>query len=165
MKNSPSIAISYEIKNIGKTPRCFSFWFHNWFDFGGDNRLLLAGCAGSIEEQISSFPSAENLVFPVKNAPFTNGNEAFEKKNRRKEIAGGPFIMYSNTAKRAFVIKVQNDKVLQEYTHTSVTPTLELMFKPQSLKGGEVWKTSIEFEFKNKIEKDEITTLLKKSNL
>jgi len=146
----PELTVIHTIVNQGRNSRYFSFWFHNWLETGSNYLLLLQGYDGTINyDPAVSEKKCENVVFPVKDAPFTRGNEKFEADYRLSEIMGGTFLLYSRERKIAFVVSTDCQKLLQEYSYVSsaVKPTVEFMTRPVTLKPDETWelKTVIKF--------------------
>ena len=156
-KDTPEIAINYTIKNSGKKPRYFSFWLHNWLDFGSEYTLMLPGTKETIIRHLTLPPEKENLIFPVENAPYTHGNEGFEKEYRLAEtVKEGNFILYSKKTKTAFFVKPAYEKLLQEYTNISEVPTLEFMWQPYVLNPGETWQTKVVISFEENIREEDL---------
>ncbi|MFH0796220.1 MAG: hypothetical protein V2A65_04090 [Candidatus Omnitrophota bacterium] len=157
--SKPEITINYTIKNSGKKPRYFSFWFHNWLDFGSEYALILPGTKEIIIQLLTLPPEKENLVFPVENAPYTHGNEKFEKEYRLAEtIKEGNFILYSKKTKTAFFVKPTYEKLLQEYTNISVNeiPTLEFMCQPYVLNPGKTWQMKAVVSFEENVSEEDL---------
>jgi hypothetical protein len=162
-EGAPEIVVDYTITNSGKKPRYFSFWFHSWLDFGSEYTLILPGTKGVIIRHLSMPPEKENLVFPVENAPYTHGNETFEKENRLAETIGaGDFVLYSKKTKTAFRIKPVYEKLLQQYVYVSGVPTLEFMCQPYVLNPGTTWQMKVVVSFEENINEADLTGMAAK---
>lgn len=158
---SPEITVDFEIKNTGnKESRYFSFWFHNWLNFGVDYILFLSGHSGIISYPLPPMTKPDEIVFPVENAPYTAGNEKFEKELRLETIKKGIFIVYSQATKDAFIVTTDYRKLLQEYTNFGGNPTLEFMTQPYTLKPGDVWRLKTIISFRGNMEREGIEKLI-----
>lgn len=157
---SPEITVNLEVKNAGKESRYFSFWFHNWLNFGADYILFLSGRNGIISYPLPPMTKPDEIVFPVENAPYTAGNEKFEKELRLETIKKGIFIVYSQATKDAFTVATDYKKLLQEYTNFGGNPTLEFMTQPCTLKPGDVWRLKTTISFRGNMERGEVEKLI-----
>lgn len=102
------------------------------------------------------------IVFPVKDAPYTRGNESFEKKLRLEPVKEGKFIIYSKTTGEAFIVKTDYKKLLQEYTNFGGNPTLEFMCQPYILNPGDIWKMKTEISFQSNLTEGKVKEMVAK---
>jgi len=165
------VEVSVKVVNRGAQPVAISYWPHHAPSLGA---VELAKAGLRDEEHVeflyptdggvaTTVPRAGDLLVAPPDAPFTPGQEDFEKAARKGVLRGNWVMEFCPMTQEAFRCVFELEQLTQVYTCRGAQPsTLEWMYRPTTLPPGGAWQTTYRLEYYHGQDRD---VLLKALNL